>query len=110
VLPVSSQDSDKTNFFASAVRDNQSKDIILKIVNSSSQESSATIHVVGLPPGAQRAQATVLTSENTANENSFDQPRKVAPVTVSIGEVGDKFDYTFKPNSLTVLKFGPGNE
>jgi alpha-L-arabinofuranosidase len=110
VLPVSNEDPGTTNFFASAVRDNESRDIILKVVNASSQPAAAAIQLNGIPPGAQKAQATILTSDNTADENSFDQPRKVAPVTVSIGEVGAGFDYTFKPNSLTVLRIGPGNQ
>jgi alpha-L-arabinofuranosidase len=110
VLPVSNDDPASTSFFASAVRDNQTKDIILKVVNASSQSAPAALHLNGIPPGAQKAQATILTSDNTADENSFDQPRKVAPVTVSIGEVGAGFDYTFKPNSLTVLRIGPGRD
>ena len=108
VLPVSNEDPAATKFFASAVRDNQSNDIILKVVNASSREAPAAIHLVGILPGAQRAQATILTSGNTSDENSFDQPRKVAPVTVSIGKVKARFRYSFKPNSLTVLRIGPG--
>jgi alpha-N-arabinofuranosidase len=110
VLPLSNDEPAAAHFFASAVRDNQSKDIILKVVNADSQAAPAAIHLAGIPSGAQRAQATILTSGNTADENSFDQPRKVAPVTVSIGKVKARFHYTFKPNSLTVLKIGPGNE
>jgi alpha-L-arabinofuranosidase len=106
VLPVSNADSAATNLFASAVRDNQSKDVILKVVNAGSQETPAAIALTGIPAGAQKAQATVLAGDNMADENSFDQPRKVAPVTVSIGEVGAKFDYTFKPYSVTVLRIG----
>jgi alpha-L-arabinofuranosidase len=107
VLPVSNADSAATNLFASAVQDNQSKDVILKVVNAGSQETPASIDLTGIPSGAQKAQATILAGENMADENSFDQPRKVAPVTASIGEVGAKFDYTFKPYSVTVLRIGP---
>ncbi|MGD0814666.1 MAG: alpha-L-arabinofuranosidase C-terminal domain-containing protein [Verrucomicrobiota bacterium] len=109
VLPVSNGSTATTNFFVSAVRDNHSNDIILKVVNANSQELPASIHLNGIPPGAQRAQATFLTSDNMADENSFDQPRKVAPVAVSIGEVKARFRYTFKPNSLTVMRIGPDN-
>jgi alpha-L-arabinofuranosidase len=110
VLPVSDDDSAATNFFASAVRDNQSNTVILKVVNASTQETDVAIHLVGVAPRAQRAQATILTSDNLSDENSFEQPRKVAPATISLGEVGSALDYAFKPNSLTVLKFGSGNE
>jgi len=110
VLPVSNDDSAATNLFASAVWDNQSKDVVLKVVNANSQATSAAIHLNGIPAGAQKAQATILTSDNTEDENSFDQPRKVAPVTVPIGEVEAAFNYTFKANSLTVLRIGPGHD
>lgn len=110
VLSVSNDDPASTNFFVSAVRDNRSKDIILKVVNAASQEEPADIQLNGIPPGSRRAQATILTSENTADENSFEQPRKVAPVTVSLGKVKATFNYTFKPNSLTVIRVGRGSE
>ena len=99
-----------TNFFASAVRDDESKEIILKVVNANGQPVPAAIQRNGSLPDAQRAQATILTSDNTAGENSFEQPRKVAPATISMGDVGAMFDYTFKPNSLTVLRIGPGSQ
>ena len=110
VLPVSNQDPAATKFFVSAVRDNHSNDIILKVVNAGSQAVPADIHLSGVPRGGQWAQATILSSDNMPDENSFDQPHKVAPVPVSIGKVKAKFRYTFKPNSLTVLRIGPGNE
>ena len=110
VLPLSNEDPTSTNLFASAVQENESKDIILKVINASSQEARAAIRLSGVQSSAQRAQAIILASDNPSDENSFEQPRKVAPVTVSIGEVGAGFDYTFKPNSLTVLRVGPGNE
>jgi alpha-L-arabinofuranosidase len=107
VLPLSSENPTGTNFFASAVRDDASKEIILKAVNASGAEASVSIHLEGVPSGGLSAQATILTSGNTADENSLDEPRKVAPVTELMGQVGATFDYTFKPNSLTVLRIKP---
>jgi alpha-L-arabinofuranosidase len=109
-LPVSNEDAAATNLFVSAVQDNESKDIILKVVNAASQPESAIIQLNGSAPVAWRAQAEILTSASTADENSFEQPRKVAPVVDPIGAVGARFDYTFKPNSLTVLKIGPASQ
>jgi alpha-L-arabinofuranosidase len=110
VLPISTEDPPATNFFASAVRENQSETVIVKVVNSSSQEAPVAIHLSGVPSGSEWVQATILTSENTTDENSLDQPRKVAPVMVSNGDVGTSFNYNFKPNSLTVLRIRPENE
>ena len=95
-----------SNLFVSAVRDIQSNEIILKVVNAGRLPASAVVLMKDLPPSSHKAQATILTSANAADENSLDQPRKVAPVTLSIGKVKSKFHYTFRPNSLTVLQIG----
>ncbi len=50
------------------------------------------------------AKITVLAGANLADENSFAEPKKVAPVTSDIEGVGPEFKYTFKPRSLTVLR------
>jgi alpha-L-arabinofuranosidase len=110
VLPVSNDEPAATNLFASAVRDNQSGEIILKVVNAGEQPARAAIHLAGLPPGARMARASILTSDHAGDENSFGQPRKAAPVEVAIGNVKTNFRYTFKPLSLTVLRIGPANE
>jgi len=107
VLPISSHDADGTNFFASAVRDEQSGEIVLKAVNAGSDAATASIHVDGVPAGKLTAQAITLGGENKDDVNSFGKPRKVAPVTESIGGVEATFDYTFKPRSLTVLRLKP---
>jgi alpha-N-arabinofuranosidase len=107
ILPITSQDADGTNFFASAVQDDQSGEIVLKAVNAGSAATTASIHVEGIPAGKLTAQAITLTGENKDDVNSFEEPRKVAPVTESIGGVEAMFDYTFKPRSLTVLRLKP---
>ncbi len=106
VLPVAIENPEGANLFASAVKDNQSKEIILKVVNAGNLPASAMIQLDDLTPSSYKAQATILTSRNTADENSFDQPRKVVPVTVLIGKVKSRFHYSFRPNSLTVLRIG----
>jgi alpha-L-arabinofuranosidase len=108
VLPVADDQAASTNLFASAVHDDKSNEVVLKVVNAGAVDAPVTIDLAGIASAAQKTQATILTSAGTADENSFDQPRKVAPVTVSIGQTGSKFDYTFKANSLTVLRIGPG--
>jgi alpha-L-arabinofuranosidase len=117
VLPVSTDNpaASETSgaaprFFASAVRDDKAGDIILKVVNAAAETAPAVIRLNGLKALWQNAQATVLSSERTADENSFDQPAKVAPVTASLGKVQSGFEYAFKPNSLTVLRFADAGQ
>jgi alpha-N-arabinofuranosidase len=107
ILPVSNKGAGAPTFFSSAAFENKSGDVIVKVVNASAKSASASIHLIGVKGGKEKAQATVLTSDNTSDENSFEQPRKVAPVTASLGNVGATFKYTFKQNSLTVLRIGP---
>jgi len=99
-----------TNLFFSAVRDDQSKAVILKVVNAASRPMPAVIALTGVTHRAHPVEATVLTSDNLFDENSFDQPRKVAPVTSSLGHVHSRLRYTFEPHSLTVLRIGAISE
>ena len=36
--------------------------------------------------------------------NTFDEPRKVIPITVKASQVNRSFEYTFVPYSVTVLE------
>lgn len=110
VLPVASADADKNKLFVSAVRENESGDVILKIVNALPESVPAEIHLQNIGNGARYAQTTVLTSGNLSDENSLDQPEKVAPVTTRLGKVGPKLQYALKPNSLTVLRISSSEE
>jgi alpha-N-arabinofuranosidase len=50
------------------------------------------------------AEMIVLTSEKPTDENSLDNPTKVAPVTKTVEIAGPKFKMSFAPNSLTILR------
>jgi alpha-L-arabinofuranosidase len=106
VLPVASNDTIGTNLFASAAMDNETREVIFKVVNASGQAVSASIDDKGANLRVQKVQATVLTGENTSDQNSLDEPRKVVPSTDYVTPHGPGLDYTFKPNSLTVLRIG----
>ena len=58
----------------------------------------------GLKRLAPGAQATVLTSPNPTDENSLDQPTKVAPVTRPLDQTNPRFTHTFPGNSFTVFR------
>ena len=50
------------------------------------------------------AQAIVLTSGSPEDENSLDEPTKVAPKTQTLDLPGPTFQHSFPANSLTVLR------
>ena len=94
------------NLYASATRDNATGDIILKVVNAAPGPVETAIKLAGLPAAslAGPARAIVLTSENPADENSFEHPLKVAPRAEEVRVAGPEFTHAFPGNSLTVLR------
>ncbi len=63
-----------------------------------------SIHLSGLADRAGPARAIVLTSENPEDENSFEDPHKVAPRTEEFTLAGPRFTRSFPGNSFTVLR------
>jgi alpha-L-arabinofuranosidase len=100
VLPVSPAEP----LYAGAARDNATGEVILKVVNPTAEPSNADVKLDGVARVAGPATAIVLTSGNPADENSFEDPVKVAPKTTSFTPDGPRFRYTFAANSLTVLR------
>jgi alpha-L-arabinofuranosidase len=108
VLPVKLaglQASDKKPIlYATAVRDEKSGEIILKVVNSASEAADATVKINGAEKIAGTANVTVLAGAKLVDVNSIAEPKKVAPVESKIDSVGPEFKFTFKPLSMTVLR------
>lgn len=91
------------SLFAVAGRMNGSKEVILKVVNVSSQPQITNIVFTGSQSFAS-GKAIVLTGDGPDDENSFTTPRKIVPKEELLGSVPDNFVYTFKPYSVTVLR------
>jgi alpha-L-arabinofuranosidase len=89
--------------YASATRDTKSGDVILKVVNTSAGPTETTLDLKGLT-GTAEARATVLTSADPSDENSLQEPSKVAPKTESFAIVGASFARTFPGNSFSVIR------
>ncbi|MDF3056570.1 MAG: Extracellular exo-alpha-L-arabinofuranosidase precursor [Rariglobus sp.] len=94
--------------YASATRDKDTGEIILKVVNTAAGPTETTIHLAGITAISGQAQATVLTSEKPTDENSLAEPRKVAPRTEEVTIPGPRFTRSFPGNSLTVLRIPVG--
>ena len=92
---------------AVASRANATGEVILKVANAWQGPCATEIELAGLARLPGTAQATVLTSANADDENSLDEPTKVAPRTQSI-PAGAKFRHTFPANSVTVIRIAPG--
>ncbi|MGD0814663.1 MAG: alpha-L-arabinofuranosidase C-terminal domain-containing protein [Verrucomicrobiota bacterium] len=79
-------------------------DIVLDVVNVSSQPQETRINLEGASRVADTAQETVLTSASADDENTLGEPPKVAPATRSIAVAGTSFSEIFPPNSLTMIR------
>jgi alpha-L-arabinofuranosidase len=87
-----------------AGRSERSGDIILKTVNVSNLDYDTDIRFDGVKQVRAPGRATVLTSHDPADENTLDQPMKVAPVEQAIRDAAAGFRHTFPAHSVTVLR------
>jgi alpha-L-arabinofuranosidase len=95
--------------FASATRDRRTSEIILKVVNAAADSTPTEISLNGVGKLSANAQAIVLTSGSPKDENTLEEPTKVAPKTETLNISGNTFTHAFPGNSLTVLRFKTGN-
>ena len=91
-----------------AGRVDKTGEIIVKVVNVSGTAQDTEVALDGIAALAPEGSAIVLAANSPNDENSFAQPTKVAPVTLPLSGVGQRFRHTFPPYSVTVLRLKPG--
>jgi alpha-L-arabinofuranosidase len=89
---------------AAASRVQATGDVILKVVNVSAGDQSTDVELRGITGVQPSAAISVLTSANPEDENSLEEPRKVAPVERTITFAGPRFRHTFPAHSVSVLR------
>ena len=92
------------NLYASATRDDQAGEIILKVVNPGAAVIETQINLEGIADIEPKVKATVLTSAGLNEGNSFHAPRNVAPVETDLNVDGPHLTHTFTQHSFTVLR------
>ncbi|MCH5224207.1 MAG: carbohydrate binding domain-containing protein [Muribaculaceae bacterium] len=91
--------------FASAVWDNATNQIILKIANTSSTPNDVNIDISGLSNGLSLNNGSAITlSAGPEDQNTFENPDKVVPVEKNIEASGSKFQAQIPPLSFIVYK------
>jgi alpha-L-arabinofuranosidase len=106
-LPVLLDGSTKNgvnDLYASVAVDEQSGEVILKVVNTGSSSSEVRITLTGATGAGKTGTALILQSSDLKAENSLDHPTKIAPFVKQLRTAGGEFDYTFMPHSMTVLR------
>jgi alpha-L-arabinofuranosidase len=90
--------------YCAAGRDERSKEYVLQVVNAADAAQETDVTLAGVEKIAGPASGMVLTSANPADENSLENPGKVAPQKISFTPDGPEFHHSFPANSLTVLR------
>jgi alpha-L-arabinofuranosidase len=91
-------------FLTLAGRDESSGDIVLKAINTSAEPMTAMLNIAGTEQLAPEAEVTVIKSGQLSDNNSLENPAKVAPVTGKAAVSGPKFTHEFPAYSFTLMR------
>ncbi len=104
VVPVTRNNeviAGKDSLYASATYDENTKELIIKIVNAAPVEQVQNIE---LNKKGSNASLIVLQSDDLESMNSFEDSMKVSPKTSALKVNGKKFDFKAAPYSVNVIK------
>lgn len=108
VLPITQNNevlAGQDSLYASAVLDTITNEIILKIVNTSSNAQKLSIAFDGIKKQLlSKGQLLLMQNNNLNAVNSFDQPKFVAPIALECSIKNKKLDYETPGYSFQVLK------
>jgi hypothetical protein len=94
--------------FAVAGYDRAAGEVIVKVVNAVSEPLSTRIELGGALNVDPVGTVITLASPSLQDDNSFEEPSKVSPVSREFNRFGDSFRMEFEPNSLTILRIKAG--
>lgn len=98
--PVAGQDG----LYASAVYDQNSNEIIIKLANSTSKVQPANLVLEGVKKLAPKGKIITLKSDDLGRANSLEQPTLISPVEQDLDIKGKAFQQVLPPFSFTVVK------
>jgi alpha-N-arabinofuranosidase len=107
VLPVTLPGGAKNgtdNLFASAVADEPTGEVVVKLVNYSASPRPVSISLAGAKKLGKTGRAQVLASADLQAQNSLAEPKKLSPQEATFAVQGSTLTYTLAPNSFTVLR------
>jgi len=92
--------------FATASQDEKVHEIILKIVNPAAEPQKVGIVLQGLNHLSPKAKIITLAGSSPDDENSFESPTSIAPVSSTFEGVSPRFTCECRARSLSVLRVG----
>ncbi|MCQ2251625.1 MAG: carbohydrate binding domain-containing protein [Bacteroidales bacterium] len=82
-------DNNQDGLFASAVVDNKTNEVIVKVVNTSKKEQFIALNFNGIK-GSHNVKTITLHTDNMEAENSLDNPNRITPHNGSMTASGEK--------------------
>uniref|UniRef100_UPI003D7FC87C alpha-L-arabinofuranosidase C-terminal domain-containing protein n=1 Tax=Pedobacter sp. TaxID=1411316 RepID=UPI003D7FC87C len=92
--------------YASAVMDQKTKELIIKVVNVTGDTKSRDVALKGISKLANKGTMTVINNPDPLAENSFTQTQYVSPKESGIAIQKKNISLNLKPYSFTVLRIG----
>ena len=89
--------------YAVASRNHRTREVILKVVNVSDRAIETEVRLQGVRSVQPLGKVVTLTSDSPDDENSLENPMRVAPVESKLSGVAPQFRYIFPKHSLTVM-------
>jgi alpha-L-arabinofuranosidase len=94
------------SLYAAAAKDENSGDLIVKVVNASVAPLQTQMTLEGAKNLTGKGRAIVLTAESGGAENTLAEPMKVSPKTEPVEFSGTTLTRTLPGNSFTVFRLG----
>lgn len=94
----------KGPIYSSASYDEESGDIIVKLINTAEQAADVNIHIANAPYINSTATAYVLTGDYMGAVNTEATPENVVTKEIGVNNVSDNFVYEMAAQSFTVLR------
>ena len=90
--------------FISSGYDEETKEIIIKVVNAADVPYSTSIKIEGVTKVNKKGSVITLSATSGKDENSFDDPEKIYPRQSEYNEFSKHFNYEFLPFSYTIFR------
>ena len=98
------QEKPRLKMYATAGISKNKDEVIIKVVNPLETGKGAKINLKGISGVQPEGEVLLLTSASLDDENSFDNPVKVAPKKIKIENASGEFIYQCPANSLSIIK------
>lgn len=106
LIPITSNEKNligQNNLYASAVKDTNTKEVIIKLVNTSPTIQDVNLELKGIKIDTKGIKTT-LTSTNLQDENSFENPKKISPTEEVFKTKENRVTSSLSAYSVNIIK------